>query len=68
MQGLGAAGMDLNNLKGGKKVVKIIRKKKVMKGGEESWGATGMPIQFYNPKILINKNILISGVFWKTSI
>ena len=21
-----------------------------MKGGEESWGATGMPSQFYNPK------------------
>ena len=42
--------MDLNSLKGGKKVVKIIRKKRVMKGGEESWGATGLPAQFYNPK------------------
>lgn len=25
-------------------------KAKMMKGGEESWGATGMPSQFYNPK------------------
>tara|TARA_A100001015_G_scaffold320747_2_gene448308 strand:+ start:1169 stop:2326 length:1158 start_codon:yes stop_codon:yes gene_type:complete len=30
---------------GGKKI-----SKKNMKGGEESWGATGMPTQFYNPK------------------
>ena len=32
---------------------KIPKKKscvKKMKGGEESWGATGMPSQFYNPK------------------
>ncbi len=25
-------------------------KAKMMKGGEESWGATGMPSQFFNPK------------------
>ena len=30
---------------GGKKT-----SRKNMKGGEESWGATGMPAQFYNPK------------------
>tara|TARA_A100001015_G_scaffold320747_2_gene448307 strand:+ start:311 stop:1102 length:792 start_codon:yes stop_codon:yes gene_type:complete len=38
--------MSNNSIVGGKK----ISKRKNMKGGEESWGATGMPSQFYNPK------------------
>ena len=34
-----------NNIVGGK------RTKRTMKGGEESWGATGMPAQFYGAKL-----------------
>lgn len=32
-----------------KKVTKKKRTTKKMKGGEESWGATGMPLRYYNP-------------------
>lgn len=43
--GLGASGKDFS---GG--ALKKTTKKKIMKGGEETWGATGMPAQFYDPK------------------
>ena len=33
------------------KKTKKTKKSKKMKGGEESWGATGMPAQFYDPKV-----------------
>ena len=66
LNGLGASGMDLNNFKGGKKIIKI-SKKKVMKGGEESWGATGMPPQFYDPKTELISYPFNSGVGVKTA-
>ena len=55
------------NIKGGEKISimnggkknKILKK---MKGGEESWGATGMPAQFYNPKVPLASYPFNSGL------
>jgi len=65
--GLGSSGLDLNNLKGGKKISKNSKTTKIMKGGEESWGATGMPSQFYDPKTELVSYPFNSGIGVKTA-
>ena len=40
-----------NNIVGGK------RTKRTMKGGEESWGATGMPAHIYGAKLPIKYHL-----------
>ena len=57
-----------SSMSGGKKK-KTTKKttKKKMKGGEESWGATGMPIQFYDPKAPLANYPFNSGLNAKSA-
>ena len=43
--------LNAMGISGGAKKPKKSKKSKKMKGGEETWGATGMPQQFYDPNI-----------------
>ena len=58
--------INMSSLKeGGNKLKKKSTKKsyssKNLKGGEESWGATGMPLQFFNDKIKLTEYPANSG-------
>ena len=56
--------LEENSMNGGKKKKTT---KKNMKGGEESWGATGMPIQFYDPKAPLANYPFNSGLNAKSA-
>ena len=60
---------NMASMIGGKKKKTSSKKttKKTMKGGEESWGATGMPIQFYDPKAQLASYPFNSGLNAKSA-